>query len=297
MKDDVQTLLEIIATSYPTVNSLTRSKARDALDRLQARIAELEKENALNIKSRFDLMGIIEKAQVEVNSLRKALDDRHADDLKAWKAIMRATGEERGIPPNKEVVAYHVAEVERLEKESSGWKQLYETEKESAEAVDLDNISLRAKLDDAIAELRSKDPNFTPIFDSYSASCQRLDDEAEALRANLDRAKEALQRISKFDDDGNYRHRPHMGMNTALEAYNRVGDTARAILSELSADAPAQQTQISDEVRDAMGEAEKALEAITTRLEPHDVEDGPVWVNSCWHIAREALLKLRSVMK
>ena len=61
----------------------------------------------------------ITKLRTDRDSLRKALDDRWAADLKAWKAIMRATGKERGLPDNKEVIAYLVAEMDRLENELS----------------------------------------------------------------------------------------------------------------------------------------------------------------------------------
>jgi hypothetical protein len=94
-----------------------------------------------------------ERVVADRDSLRKALDDRWAADIKAAKAIFAETGRTHGFPSVKEIVAYYMAEVERLEKESGGWKQLYETEKESAEAVDLDNITLRAKLERAGGEL------------------------------------------------------------------------------------------------------------------------------------------------
>lgn len=145
----------------------------------------------------------IEQLRAERDSLRKNLDDRFAADKRAAKAIFAATGRKWAFPDNKEVVAYYVAEVERLEKESGGWKQLYETEKESAEAVDLDNITLRAKIE------RAKE-----ALNKYTAA---------RLRNAL--GEPAGWRISGKD------------------SVNEAEIFARTVLFELSADAPAQQTQ------------------------------------------------------
>ncbi len=101
---------------------------------------------------------------------------------------------------------------------------------------------LHTKIYDAIAQLRSKDPNFTPIFDSYSASCERWHNEVEAARAKLERAKKAL---FFYRDEWIPSIIEHRSPTNAL--LDDAGFKASIAVSELSADAPAQQTQISDE--------------------------------------------------
>jgi hypothetical protein len=144
-----------------------------------------------------------DRLQGRVATLQEALDDRHADDLKAWSAIMRATGKERGIPDNKEVVAWHVAEMERLEKERKRWEAVAESAWKS----------LDAEFNRGIRQV----PLVKQLLDVKS--------ERDSLRAKLDRAKEALARIMQWYD------------GSAKTSCPEVAQEARAILSELSADA------------------------------------------------------------
>ena len=273
-------------------------------------------ENALISKDEFHALVI------DRDSLRKALDDRHADDLKAWKAIMRATGKERGLPDNKEVVAWHVAEVERLE---SG---LAEQGKNACVLFD-ENASLRAKLDEiehALTECGmpaqlGNPPEPWPardrILGAYADYLKRhneackIDMENWSIRTKLDRAKEALEKIStrSLGTDGSEVPKSHKN-DYLLSCAEHI---ARVAVAELFADAPAQQTQISDEVREAMVEAEKALEpfcrflvANAQRWATNDtvaISTGEAKTRGDWltfgHIrnARTAYAKLRSVMK
>lgn len=155
-------------------------------------------------------------AHHEIVALRKALYDRHAADKKAWSAIMRATGKERGLPDNKEVVAFYVAEVERLEKELATANQ-------------------------ALAERWNE-----IAFRNMQVCVEATERSRDSLRAKLERAKEALKEaIDEYEDNSHYKS------EFLQEKHGDVAEIARlrAIYAELSADAPAQQTQISDEVR------------------------------------------------
>jgi hypothetical protein len=188
-----------------------------------------------------------------VDTLQKALDDRHAADKKAWSAIMRATGKERGIPPNKEVVAFYVAEVERLEGELSEMSALADARCTEKEFVEDENADLRAKLKRA-----------APIIAAYV----------------VQNPKWTHHERGEQDPMG-----------------------AHALLSELSADSPTRQTQTSDDVRDAMVEAKKALELYAYPEKAKDRLGGPVCVPDFYSeldfgdVARAALAKLRSIMK
>lgn len=215
MSDDIETLCRLA----DGLGTEERKEALSALERVNATLHNFkdsfEREYAivhkiweqLGLPSYEELNGrsihdLIDEIKTDRDALRKALDDRHAADKKAWSAIMRATGKERGLPDNKEVVAFYVAEVERLENErdiASERKRLLDESIALTKQLLADRDSLRAKLDEAIAQLRSKDPNFTPIFDSYSASCERWHDEAYAARAKLDRAKEALKPFAEAE--------------------------------------------------------------------------------------------------
>ncbi len=140
-----------------------------------------------------------DRLQGRVATLQKALDDRHAADVKAWKPIMNAAGRERGLPSNTEVVAWHVAEVERLEKELA-----FVSREGNRLANDLRNVKA----------------------------------DRDSLRAKLERAKGTLECINKRASPN-----PERTFDKAIWDLSWITDTARNVLSELSADAPAQQTR------------------------------------------------------
>jgi hypothetical protein len=88
----------------------------DDIETLRAEIERLS--NRLEWEKRCHRVASEKLVSVETerDSLRKALDDRFAADLKAAKAIFAETGRTSGFPSVREVVAFYVAEVERLEK-------------------------------------------------------------------------------------------------------------------------------------------------------------------------------------
>jgi hypothetical protein len=221
-----------------------------------------------------------DEGERERDSLRKALDDRWAADLKAAKEIFAETGRTSGFPSVKDVVGFYVAEVERL------------------------GTQVRALERYAI--------------EGHDAAKQAID-AADSLRAKLERAKVALQPFKAFldaneqvwaDDDTTA---VSTGEGRTHESWLTFGHIrrVRAVLSELSADAPAQQTQIGDEVREAIAEAEKALTRSSTemRMMVNYVRAHKQPMN--WHsdsgilndmfashkVCDNALTKLRSVMK
>jgi ribosomal protein L40E len=216
------------------------------------------------MSQRNDAETMEERYRSDRDSLRKALDDRHAADKKAWSAIMRATGKERGLPDNKEVVAYLVAEVERLE------ERVAELEQVSAEVCDKCGWAMKFPGENC-------------------RNCER-----DSLRAKLDRAKEALEFYACKE--------PQCGDTADTQECKGENDNvycgfkARAVLSELSADAPAQQTQlcpvhgkpfpccvgfdpyapaqppqISDDVRSLLDEAIAALEPFEKEAAKQDL--------------------------
>jgi hypothetical protein len=258
MKDDIETLRGFIrqAEQY---GRMFGNDARAALDRLQARVARLEKEasagwvyhnpdtgvefheqhpitsgmvpdatsvrpataenlkeavvdawqaldehrqaegdwmrKCLDERSRaFDLQCKVAELEKERDSLRKALDDRFAADQRAAKAIFAETGRTEGFPSVREVVSYYIAENERLEKDRDKYKTMVMSHDLIKQSVD-------------------------------------LHDENDSLRANLERAKVALNNILSADTIKNV-----CGWYPEMEA-------ARSVLAELSADAPARQTQ------------------------------------------------------
>jgi hypothetical protein len=252
-------------------------------------------ENALISKDEFHALVI------DRDSLRKALDDRHADDLKAWKAIMRATGKERGIPDNKEVVAWHVAEMERLE---SG---LAEQGKNACVLFD-ENASLRAKLDEiehALTECgmpaqlgNPPEPwsardrilgAYADYLNRHNEAC-KIDMENWSIRAKLDRAKEDFEEIKRLMS-AEFK-------NEDVDAINHI-DRARIIadrfiidFSDISADAPAQQTQTSDEAvwraaRVAFLEVNSIMEGCDDKWESERRVRGQRWFDIARAVAKQ----------
>ena len=151
----------------------------DDIETLRAAIGFLDQE------LREEAIPALDRLVADRDSLRKALDDRFAADQRAAKAIFAETGRTHGFPSNKEVVAFYVAEVERLEKVLAGI-----------------NVHRNALLR-----------------------------ENDSLRAKLVRAKEVFEDIEEQNANN----------------CNETRLAVRNFLSELSAGAPAQQTQISDE--------------------------------------------------
>jgi hypothetical protein len=212
MSDDIETLRVFIGSREESSCTYYDDDAIDAAGALE-RVATKQGHYHNVLK---ELREGLLRVEAERNSLRKALDDRHADDVKAWKAIMRATGKERGLPDNKEVVAFYVAEVERLEK----------------------------ALQDAQDTIMGHEIAGA-IFEKYR----------DSLRAKLDRAKEALgvfaaiKPSSLFPEDGSeaegYIVTLKENYGNPQEFTGRDLARARAVLSDLSADAPAQQSDVA----------------------------------------------------
>lgn len=203
------------------------------------------------MSQRDDAVAMEEQYRAERDSLRKALDDRYTADLKAAKAIFVETGRTSGFPSVKEVVAFYVAEVERLEKEGREARIAEHQTFMDAASINVENNSIRAKLERAKEVLGWYASNATPGQDMW--------------------------RI--VDKDG-----------SPLIEFGFIGDRARAVLSELSADAPAQQTRdctchpseapVPCQHKYAFSECVKAAQQTQISDE-----------------VREALAKLRSVMK
>ena len=107
-----------------------------------------------------EALAALERLAVDRDSLRKALDDRFAADQRAAKAIFAEAGRTSGFPSVKEVVAFYVAEVERL----------------------------RARLfpDDC--------PPADQERDLLASQCATLGRENDSLRANFDRATGGAER-------------------------------------------------------------------------------------------------------
>jgi myosin heavy subunit len=150
----------------------------------------------------------IEEIQRDRDSLRKALDDRHDADKRAWKAIMRAAGRERGVPSNKEVVAYYIAENERLEARIAELERVNATyAKRLCDQNDILNElrPVRESLTDAnkrIAELeKERDEqgrNACDLFDEafrLRGALNAAETKFTTLQSSARQMKEALERI------------------------------------------------------------------------------------------------------
>lgn len=222
MSDDIETLRRLA----DGLGTEERKEALSALERVNATLHNFkdsfEREYAivhkiweqLGLPSYEELNGrsihdLIDEIKTDRDSLRKALDDRYAADLKAAKAIFAETGRTSGFPSVKEVVAFYVAEVERLEKE-----------------LDITRAARDAERRDWKAE---------------NARRLAVEDENDSLRAKLDRAKEAVSLLLACPEIAD------ADPSDKDEETHTAERNARAVLS---ADAPAQQTQISDEARE-----------------------------------------------
>jgi hypothetical protein len=265
MKDDIEKL-----SAFIDVYSHDDGELRAAMDRVANIVVDRD------------------RLQGRVATLQKALDDHFSADKRAAKAIFTATGRKWGFPDTVEIVAFYVAEVERLEK-------------------DLQELRLQSAFN-ALVQINEPNVELAKKFLAVKA-------DRDSLRAKLDRAKEALRDAATALEDSypneelNYSNYTHddvcrIGgmMDECASASIAAAEIARAVLSELSADAPAklafitgegrepvtrklksvtifdpetktsihfesapaQQTQISDEVREAMVEAEKALDRFAT---------------------------------
>jgi predicted nuclease with TOPRIM domain len=155
------------------------------------------------------------------DSLRKALDDRHAADKKAWSAIMRATGKERGLPDNKEVIAFYVADNERLEKERDEFAKQFCDLRCSRDDYRSERDSLRAKLEKVEQEKDNLQKRFDTLFADWNrlrtrpiqivgSGSSKLSADAPAppqisddARSLLDEAIAALEKIDKFEISAN----------------------------------------------------------------------------------------------
>jgi DNA repair exonuclease SbcCD ATPase subunit len=238
MKDDIETLRVFIDSREEGSCTYSDDDAVDAAGALERLATE-----------RDSLQG-------RVGTLQKALDDHFAADKKAAKAIFTATGRKWGFPDTVEIVAFYVAEVERLEKERD---------------------QALARYDGVILEKRD-------LQREYVTSANDRD----SLRANLDRAKEALEQIKKDNWTEHYGLTSECGSSWSQGHWSKI---AEAALAELSADAPAQHAQDLAAMQEAMKEAERALEPLAA------MERG--WVLHPDYVAAAiaAISKLRSVMK
>ena len=191
MSDDIEALRNIC---NQVMDDEPRKQAIAALGRVETRIDALHKSQGYVYIGKDGKAISARELEDDRDSLRIALDDRYAADQRAAKAIFAETGRTAGFPSVKDVVGFYVAEVEN-------WKsRAQQFQRERAELAD--------KL------------NGTPCAEI------RWQYERDSLRAQLDRAKEAVEALLEAG-----KHQPiHMGINKK----------AHAILAELSADAPAQ---------------------------------------------------------
>jgi chromosome segregation ATPase len=191
MTDDVETLRELIA-NHPAMDSLTRSNARIALDRIEHRLSALVPTAIQAQEMAKEQMDRCIAAEAERDSLQARIVD-----------LTEAQGR-RGIElaSAKETIRQHLARVAELEKERD---------------------AALGTADDIYAKLMA---------------------ERDRLRAKLERAKEVLtfyaDPFGVCDESGEEVRVP--------DFYDEMDfwDRARFVLAELSADAPAQQTQDQD---------------------------------------------------
>jgi hypothetical protein len=311
MSDDIETLREFIGISE------NAQQARDALERLAGKYETAVQNRNYYAEERKKVEAERDRLQGRVGTLQQALDDRHAADLKAWKAIMQAVGRTQGLPTNKEVVAYYVAEVERLEKERDEFAAQFCELRCSRDDYRSDRDSLRAKLERAKAWLKS--------FKPYGWVDLLAELSADAPAQTRDRKPPARGGLST-------------AIRVGMEAFHGApapGGIHGAVLNAITAaySVSAQQTQISDEavrpdgfdavassalrksaeiacspaaMREVMVEAEKALEPFEREAFTYEPDEGDsdqtLWGNIMITLgdlrrARVARAKLKSVMK
>lgn len=191
----------------------------------------------------------LEAQAAERDSLRKALDDRWAADLKAAKAIFAESSRTHGFPSVREVVGWYVAEVERLENalkqaEDDNAFNFEAAQKECGQrlAVEADRDSLRAKLDRAkealapFADERNDGGHLwnatasdfaraRTVFAELSADAPAQPPQiSDAVRPLLDEAIAALEKIDKFEISGLYSMVNHVFRlkNIARNALGRI---------------------------------------------------------------------------
>jgi hypothetical protein len=112
---------------------------------------------------------------IDRDALRNALGDRWRADLKAAANIFAETGRTAHFPSVKEVVAWYVAEVERLEKRCH-------------EMLGVCNMLLLCSELGGQQKDETQAAYLRRLLDAFIAAYQ----ERDALLAKLDRAKEAL---------------------------------------------------------------------------------------------------------
>jgi hypothetical protein len=215
MKDDIETLPErLVRTELKDVTGSLLGSAADEICRLRAE---------------RDLL------QGRVGALQKALDDRYAEDKKAVKAIFRATGRTRGVPPNVEIVAFYVAEVERLRTENAALRTII------SKCADALGNGAAISHDCSIAFMGELPSEIGLHVASLTDDRDTWKERSDSLRAKLERAKEVLE---WYGENARLCRLIHSGGDKGRNALSDDGgNRARAVLSDLSADAPAQQTQ------------------------------------------------------
>jgi len=245
MKDDIETLRVFIGSREESNSHYLDEDAVEDAAALE-RIVHWQRLRAEDIMTLGEELG---RTRAERDSLRKALDDRHAADKKAWSAIMRATGRERGIPPNKEVVAFYVAEVERFGIENASLRTIV------SKCADALGNGAAISHDCSIAFMGELPSEIGLHVASLVEDRDTWKEQADSLRAKLERATEAVGKLRDAvfelceDTENKY-------ANKAVELEGKMGAYARGriyeakrirrTIAELSADAPAQRTQISD---------------------------------------------------
>lgn len=227
----------------------------DDIEALRAFIGLRDESSGWPDNGAIDARAALERLIVDRDSLRKALDDRYAADIKAAKAIFAETGRTRGLPPNAEVVAWHVAEVERLEKELQDAQDTIMGHEIAGAMFEKDRDSLRAKLERAKEALEP----FSLEAHTYDPSTNDGDDVLwMAHKSRFLTIKHLRAARSIWADIQSYApsHWSDCAVHNAPAMEPGVCDCGgynstqppreNAVLSELSADAPAQ-PQISDE--------------------------------------------------
>jgi hypothetical protein len=234
MKDDIETLRQFIAgVCTDKGRREARPEALDALDRLQARVAELEKERARQWCESCGTVSNTGECDCTIMGdrpeLRKPVDYADAMHKEACEQLARA------------------------------------------DAAEADRDSLRAKLERAKEIAERMDANLgETLHTAFRKGC------------DSQHASVAHSAIKDMASDGSW--------NDYLETvrdWSELGEL-RAVLAELSAAAPAQQTTDLTAMQEAMKEAEMALEPFATDC----VED-----DEDYRCARAALGSLRKAMQ